>query len=162
MLTDIINKLIDFITSPGVILLGTVTLIDIAPIKIDPWKWIIKGIGDLIFGEIRKEISELKQDMTDLKEDRKEILEMKQNVTDLKKDFEDNKAKEKRWHILDFVNSCRRGEEHSREEWSHAMSELAEYEVYCELHKITNGVIEEDAKYLRHLYYERNLKNDFL
>ena len=145
MLTDIINDLINFIMSPGVLILGTVTLIDVSPLKIDPWKWIIKGIGNLIFGEMRKEISEMKQD-----------------VSDLKRDFEDNKAKEKRWHILDFVNACRRGEDHSREEWSHAMSELAEYEVYCELHKITNGVIEEDAKYLRHLYYERNLKNDFL
>lgn len=145
MLTDTINDLIQFITSPGVILLGTVTILDISPIKIDPWKWIFKTIGNLIYGDIKKE-----------------IVDMRTDLTELKKDFEDNKAKEKRWHILDFVNSCRRGEEHSREEWSHAMSELAEYEVYCELHKITNGVIEEDAKFLRHLYYERNLKNDFL
>ena len=61
MLTDILNNLKEFITSPGVIILGTVTLLDIAPIKIDPWKWLFKTIGNLVFGEIHKEISEMKQ-----------------------------------------------------------------------------------------------------
>ena len=129
----------------GSLIVVALTLVEIAPIKINPWKWIFKVIGNLLFGEIREEIKDI-----DTK------------LSDLKSDFENNKAKEKRWHILDFVNSCRRHEDHSREEWSHAMAELAEYEVYCKLHEIKNGVIDEDAKYLRQLYYERNLKNDFL
>ena len=42
------------------------------------------------------------------------------------------------------------------------MSQLKEYEEYTEDKGISNGVIDEDAHYLRELYHERNLKNDFL
>ena len=83
-------------------------------------------------------------------------------ITEFKRDFEETKAQNKRWSILTFARSCRYGELHSREEWKHAISELAEYEAYTEKKKIENGVIEEDAKYLRELYHERNMKNDFL
>lgn len=83
-------------------------------------------------------------------------------LSEFKRDFDETKAQNKRWSILSFARSCRNGEMHTREEWKHAISELAEYEAYTENKKINNGVIEEDAKYLRELYHERNLKNDFV
>ena len=133
----IFEKIIDFITNPGVIL-GAITLIEVAPIKINPWKWLFKWIGDAINGDMRKDLSELKRD------------------------FEETKAQDKRWRILEFARSCRNGVKHSREDWKHAISELAEYEQYTEDKHITNGVMEEDAKFLRALYQERLTKNDFL
>lgn len=148
-LAEFINKTV---TEHGPTILLLMTMVEVAPIKINPWKWIFKTIGNLVFGEIRKEI----------KETREEIKEIREELAELKRESEEDKAKEKRWHILGFVNSCRRGGLHTREEWNHAISELTDYEVYCKLKKITNGVIEEDAKYLRQLFYERNRKNDFL
>lgn len=82
-------------------------------------------------------------------------------ISEFKRDFEETKAQNKRWSILSFARSCRNGEKHTREEWKHAISELAEYEAYTEKKKIENGVIEEDAKFLRELYHDRNVKNDF-
>ena len=82
-------------------------------------------------------------------------------LSEFKRDFEETKAQNKRWSILSFARSCRNGEKHTREEWKHAISELAEYEAYTEKKKIENGVIEEDAKFLRELYHDRNVKNDF-
>lgn len=145
MLNQIFDNLKDIITNPGVIVIGAITIIDISPIKIDPWKWLFKKIGNLLFGEIRKEITEIRDDLSEMKHE-----------------IELDKAIEKRWHILDFVNSCRNKRKHSREEWNHVISELAEYEDYCERKDITNGVIEEDAKYLRELFQELNRTNDFL
>lgn len=82
-------------------------------------------------------------------------------ISEFKRDFEETKAQNKRWSILSFARSCRNGEKHTREEWKHAISELAEYEAYTEKKKIENGVIDEDAKFLRELYHDRNVKNDF-
>ena len=42
------------------------------------------------------------------------------------------------------------------------MDQLAKYEDYTEAKGITNGVIEEDSKYLRELYHDRNSSNDFI
>lgn len=141
----LIDYLKDIFTTPSVIIFGAITLIEIAPIKINPWATLFKWIGNIINGDIQTEIKEMKDDLTELK-----------------KDFEFKKAEDMRWEILNFANSCRRGVEHGKDAWRHTISQLAEYESYTEKKHITNGVIEEDAHYLRELYQERNRKNDFL
>jgi hypothetical protein len=134
----VFEKIIEFVTNPGIILVGAITLFEVAPIKINPWKSLFRWIGNAVNGDMRKDLSELKRD------------------------FEETKAQDKRWRILEFARSCRNGVRHSREEWKHAISELAEYEDYTEEKHIVNGVMEEDAKFLRELYHERLAKNDFL
>lgn len=124
----------DWITNPGVILFGTLTIFEIAPIKLHPWRWIV----NLLLGDIRKDIVALKKELTE------------------------TKVQNWRWNVLDFANSCRNNRRHSRDEWQHTISQLAEYENYVERNNITNGVFEEDAKYLREEYHERCKKNDFL
>lgn len=133
-----IELLKEILTHPTLLLVGAVTLVEIVPIKINPWKALLHWIGNCINGDLKSDLSELKRD------------------------FEETKAQDKRWHILNFANSCRNGKLHSKDEWQHVMSEISEYEAYTDKKGITNGVIDEDAKYLRELYHERNLKNDFL
>ena len=134
----LIDYLKDIFTTPSVIIFGAITLIEIAPIKINPWAALFKWIGKMINGDLREQVMELKRDFE------------KKNVEDM------------RWEILNFANTCRRGTNHSKDEWRHVMDQLYDYENYTEKKGITNGVIEEDAHFLRELYHERNLKNDFL
>ena len=134
----IIEYLENLATNPSVVLFGVVTLVEVTPIKLNPWKWLFSWIGNAINGDIRRDLSELKRD------------------------FEETKAQDKRWRILDFSDSCRRDEKHTKEEWEHVISELKEYERYVSEKQIDNGVLDENAKYLRELYHERNVKNDFL
>lgn len=136
---EIIRYLLKFCTdNPWITILGTVTLIQIAPIRIDPWSTLLSWIRAALIGELESDVKELK------------------------KDFDAEKVSSKRWNILDFANSCRNGRLHTREEWQHVISQLKEYEVLTDQKGIENGVIEEEAKYLRKLYAERNDKNDFL
>ena len=130
--------------SPTIILFGAITLIEVAPIKINPWRSLLKWVGKAINGDIQAQIAEIKTEVKELKED----CELK-NVDDM------------RWEILNFVNTCRRGTEHSKDEWRHVMTQLAKYEDYTERKGISNGVIEEDSRYLRELYHKHNTKNDF-
>lgn len=134
----LIDYLKDFATSPSVIIFGAITIFEIVPIKINPWSSLLRWIGKAINGDLREELMELKTD------------------------FEKKKAEDMRWEILNFANTCRRGTNHSKDEWRHVMDQLAEYEEYTKKKGITNGVIDEDAHFLRELYHERNLKNDFL
>lgn len=136
---DFLAKILDFIEcNPGLSFIFSASVIQLSPIKINPWTFIFGKIGSWIIGDLKKDLLELKRD------------------------FEETKAQDKRWHILNFADSCRRNERHTKEEWEHAIAELAEYENYTERKGITNGVIEETAKYLRGLYHERIIKNDFL
>lgn len=114
------------------------SIVEVAPIKINPWSRIFNWIAEAIVGDLKKEFFEFK------------------------KDSEAKTADRMRWDILSFANSCRRGQEHSKDEWWHCISQIKEYEEYTQKKDIINGVIEEDSEYLRELYHERNLKNDFL
>lgn len=134
MLYELNEWLANLISNPGVLLFGTLTLFEIAPIKLHPWKW----IGNLFLGDIRKDMQALKDELTE------------------------TKVQNWRWNVLDFANSCKNGRRHTVDEWKHAISQLAEYETYIERNEITNGVFEEDAKYLREEYHEHCKNNDFL
>lgn len=142
---NILDYLKDIFTNPTVIIFGAITLFEIVPIKINPWSSLFKWIGKLINGELKEQLSDLSSD-----------------VSELKSDFEMKKAEDMRWEILEFANTCRIGNEHSKDEWRHVMNQVSEYEEYTERKGITNGVIEEDTRFLRELYHERNLRNDFL
>lgn len=135
---DLGESLKEFFSNPSVILLGAVTLIEIVPIKINPWRWILSKIGNLLTGDLRKDLNEVKSELRE------------------------TKVQNWRWNVLDFANSCRNGRRHSHDEWCHTIAQLAEYEDYIERNEITNGVFEEDAKYLREEYQEHCKKNDFL
>lgn len=134
MVDALIEGIKDMLANPWVLLFGTVTLIEIVPVKLHPWKW----IGNLFFGGIRSELKELKNEVTEMK------------------------VQNWRWNVLDFANSCKNNRRHTLDEWKHTISQLADYESYIEKHDITNGVFEEDAKYLRESYQEHCRNNDFL
>ena len=142
---NIVDYIKDIFTNPTVIIFGAITLFEIVPIKINPWSTLFRWIGKAINGELKEQLSDLSSD-----------------VSELKSDFEMKKAEDMRWEILEFANTCRIGNEHSKDEWRHVMNQVSEYEEYTERKGITNGVIEEDTRFLRELYHERNLRNDFL
>lgn len=134
------HRVLDWlIANPWFTLFGAVTIIQISPIKIDPWK--------SLFAVVKKWIG---------------INELESKINSLSKDVLDEKVNTKRWNILDFGNSCRQGRTHTKEEWDHVLAELSWYEVYCEKHHIANGVIEQMAFYLREEYLELLKTNDFL
>lgn len=138
MLETLIENFKQLLTNPGVVLVGAVTLVQIAPIKVNPWSWLRKILSDLIYGEVRKDIRAVKEEVTEMK------------------------VQNWRWNVLDFANSCKNGRRHTLDEWRHTMSQLAEYERYIERNEISNGVFEEDARYLREEYQEHCKTNDFL
>lgn len=136
---NLLNRLVEFAnTNPEIVFIGAVTIVEIVPIKINPWTSILQWIGNKVNGDLKREI------------------------TDLKREFELKNAADMRWDILDFANACRNGRKHCREEWNHVIDQVKEYESYVKEKDIDNGVMEEETKYLRRLYQELIEKNGFL
>jgi hypothetical protein len=143
---EIIQYVVQVVTDNPVItlLLGT-SFIEVVPIKVKPWSWLFKTLGNLLNSDLSKKVSDLET-----------------KVDDLSKDVADERVQAKRWSILDFSNSCRQGRGHTREEWEHCIEELRWYEKYCDDHQISNGVIEQSTEWLRSKYQEHLDNNDFL
>lgn len=131
-------ELVGFIQHPVSIAVLSMTVIQIAPIKVNPWSWIAKKIKQWLIGDLKK------------------------SVESLQKDVVKSKVDNKRWFILDFANSCRQGRRHTKEEWEHCIDEIAWYENYCAENNIINGVISEGSAYLRRTYHKLLEGNDFL
>lgn len=138
MIEQLIEAVHDLVTNPIVVALGGITVVEFVPIKVNPWTALFKWIGNIMIGDLQKEVSVLKAD------------------------FEITKANDMRWEILSFANGCRHKQRHTKEEWNHVITRIKEYESYVEEKGIDNGVIEEESKYLRELYHDISINNDFL
>ena len=119
-------------------IIAILSIIEIAPIKIDPWKTIFKWIGNQLLGDT------------------------KNTIDDLRKEVKDNEKDRIRWEILDFANSGRNGRRHSRDEFKHIIELDTKYRKLLSETNDSNGVFDIEIEYIKELYRERLEKNDFL
>ena len=91
-------------------LLGSMTLVQLSPIKIDPWTWLAKKIGHAINGDVIAQLNELKTA------------------------FEERAAKDARIRILRFGDEILHGIHHSKEHFDQILQDITEYEQYCKDH----------------------------
>lgn len=127
------------------IIIAVPTLIQIAPIKINPWSALLKWISKAVVGDACNKIDGLIQ----------KVETIEQSVTENEKD-------RIRWEILDFANSCRNGRQHTRDEYQHIITLNNKYRKLLDQTSDSNGVFEIEFEYIKNLYAERLEKNDFL
>lgn len=130
----------------GGALLILMTLIQIAPIKIDPWSWLGKCIGRAINGEVLDKVETLSQDV-------------KKN----KADDDEQWASLSRSHILRFGDELLHGVAHSKEHFDQILLDISKYEKYCSEHKdYLNDVAHETIKRIKNTYQKCLEENSFL
>ena len=133
-----------------VLLCVTLTLIEITPIKINPWSWIAKKIGSAFNGEIMKEISHLKQEIKDVKSD----------ISDIREEAKEREATSRRTRILEFGDEILHEVDYSKEHWDNILMDISAYEIYCDDHPhYMNNVAEETIKHIK-IKYRQHLQND--
>ena len=133
-----------YTTGGGVLLL--LTLIQIAPIKVDPWTAIFRVIGRAFNAEILKEMRDVRFKLDE----------------HIKADDERN-ADEHRARILRFNNELIREIPHTKEEFIDVLADIDYYEAYCRDHQDykNNRAVHAIANIGRS-YDERLKKHDFL
>lgn len=133
-----------YTTGGGVLLL--LTLIQIAPIKVDPWTAIFRAIGRAFNAELMKELRDVRSKLDE----------------HIKNDDERN-ADEHRARILRFNNELIREIPHTKEEFIDVLADIDYYEAYCRDHQDykNNRAVHAIANIGRS-YDERLKKHDFL
>lgn len=108
---------------PEITIIGAVTLIQIAPIKLDPWTWLAKWFRRMAAGEIEKRLADIEK-----KIDRVEST------------IEEREAVLARTHILRFNDELHNGLSHSSEYFLQTIDDIAKYDQYCADHpSFANG-----------------------
>ena len=87
-------------------------------IKWNPWTSLFKWVGNVINGDIRKDIA------------------------NMAKCIDDNEKDRIRWEVLDFANSCRNDRRHSKDEFEHIVALDKKYKSLLKKTNDSNGVFD--------------------
>lgn len=129
------------------------TLIQIAPIQINPWSRLAKAIGKAINADVLKELEEVKA---------RQNRNQEQLESHIKKDDNRN-ADRRRTRILHFNNEVLRDIPHTKEEFVEILADIDAYERYCEANPdYKNSRAVYAIKNICRVYDERLEKHDFL
>lgn len=146
-------ELREILMGGGGVLLVLMTLVEIAPIKVNPWSKIAKAIGRAINADVLDEIKNVK----DTQDETKARLDEHIRVDD------ERNADSHRQRILQFNNELLRDIPHSREDFIEILAEIDFYEGYCKTHKdYKNSRCVHAIANIGRVYDERMKKHDFL
>lgn len=131
--------------SSGALIL-LMTIIQIAPIKVNPWSAIGRAIGRAINGEVLEKVETLTK-------------EVKQN----KADDDEQWVTLSRTHILRFGDELLHGVSHSKEHFDQVLDDISKYENYCKNHQnYPNGKAIATIKQIKKTYQKCLDENNFL
>lgn len=135
----------ELLAGGGGALLILLTLIQIAPIKINPWSAVAKAFGRAINSEVLDALKQTQQSL----------------AAHIKMDDERN-ADLHRTRILQFNNELIREIPHTREEFIEILQEIDAYEAYCKAHpEYPNSRAVHAIANIGRVYDDRLKKHDF-
>ena len=139
-------SVLELFAGGGWLVLAAMTVIQITPVKLDPWSWLAKAIGKAINADVLAKLGEVEK-------------RLDKHIT-----VDDQRAADgNRTRILHFNNELVRNLKHTKEEFVEILAEIDAYEEYCRSHPEypnNRAVIAIDN--VRDVYKERLKKNDFL
>lgn len=148
-----LGNIYSYIGSGGGILLILMTLVQIAPIQINPWSAIGRAIGRVLNGDVLHEIGDVK---TTVKETQ-DRLDAHIRVDD-KRDADFHRQR-----ILQFSNELLRDIPHTKEDFMDILGHIDDYERYCAEHpEYRNNMATHAIKSIETTYDKRMEKHDFL
>lgn len=136
----------EILTGGGVGLVLLLSLVQISPIKINPWTFIARAIGKAINGEVIAETKATKR-----------ILEEHIAIDN------ERAADGNRQRILRFNDEVMRQIPHTEEHYIEVLKDIDDYEAYCREHtdyKNSRAVFA--IENIKRVYAKRLEKNDFL
>ena len=148
-LQEIINS---FTGNSGfwIVVIGIVlTLIEITPIKINPWSW----IGRLFNKDVMKKIDGLQ----------KEVQDVKNDMVNFREELDERNATACRTRILRFGDEILHGVPHSKEHYDQILLDIDSYEEYCLVHQeYKNNVAVATIRRIKNKYEEHLEEDSFL
>lgn len=145
-MADLVNWMNDYGATSLLLIVCGSGLIQVSPIKINPWTALLKWIGSLINGELIQKVDILQKTLN------AHIIE-----------DQDGDATQARHRILAFNSDILRGQKFTNEYWAEVLRDVDFYEQYCDSHPNYKNTFAEDAiRNVKHSHIEAMKNHDFL
>jgi hypothetical protein len=136
----------NLILGSGGLIIFLMTIIQITPIKLNPWSYLSKKFGRAINGEVIDKVDNLSKELTDHKAK-----------------SEERHATLCRAHILRFGDEVLHGIPHSKEGYDNILLDIDSYEEYCDKHPdYKNNIAIETIKHIKKMYQRHMEEDSFL
>lgn len=129
------------------------TVVEIAPIKLDPWSAFFKAVGKLLNKDTNDKLDKQGKDLEMLHEQNKVIVET----------LERKDAEDARNHILRFGDEIKNKVRHSEEYFNQILDDITKYEQYCDTHPtFLNARTDATKQIIKEVYAKCVKEKDFL
>lgn len=136
----------EFLKTCGAGILVLMTVLQIAPIKINPWGWIAKKIGQAINGELIRKVDSLEKELIAFRADTTEQAIINCRV-----------------RILQFGDELLRDVHHSKDRFDQTLRDIDAYENYCRDHEdFKNNITVMTVRRIKEVYEQLLSSGDFL
>lgn len=129
----------------GIIAVGAVivmSLVEISPIKINPWSWIGKVLNKDILHKLEK---------------------VEKDVAEVKREVGESSAVTSRYRILRFDDEILHDVKHSKEHFDQILLDIDVYEKFCEEHPdFKNNLAVMAIEHIKEIYSKCSRENSFL
>lgn len=130
----------------GIFIFAMLTILQVAPIKINPWSWLAKKIGHAFNHDLYEKILCIERNMADMKHQAEE-----RDITDC------------RGRILQFGDELLHDEHHSKERFDQILLDISFYEHYCDTHhEYSNNVALLTIARIKEIYKKCMKERSFL
>ena len=138
-----LGEVIAWIAGAVIVLSG---IVQISPIKLNPWSWLAKRIGRAINAEVIAKVGKLEDD-----------------IEAMHAGMDEKAARDARSDILRFGDELRLGIKHSKEAFDNILVAINEYDEYCQEHpKFKNRMTDITKRYIEDIYDKCLRENTFL
>lgn len=138
-----VGELIGYVAAA---LVALSTIIQISPIKINPWSWIAKKIGRAINGEVIEKVNKIETEFTVMRES-----------------FDEREARDARTKILRFGDEILHDVKHSKDHFDEILLCITDYAQYCDAHpSFKNHMTESTTKHILNTYEKCMQEHSFL
>ena len=126
-------------------LFALLSLVEIAPIKINPWSKLLRWAGRSLNAEVLAKVNTLEQDLREVKAEQIAMQEIE----------DERNAKAARSRVLRFGDELTNGLEPSKEHFDDILEDMSDYEHYCLHHKdFKNDKMGVTSQYIKDTYKE--------
>lgn len=137
----------------GGVLVILMTIVQVTPIKLNPWSWLGRMIGRAINSELLEKVETISGEVEALRID----------ITTNKADDKEEWISLSRSHILRFGDELLHGVPHSKEHFDQILLDISKYEHYCDTHPdFPNGKAIATIKQIKKTYQKCLDENNFL
>ena len=129
----------------GIITVGAVvvmSLVEVAPIKINPWSWIGNALNKGVICKMEK---------------------IEKDVAEVKKEVAESSAVTSRYRILRFDDEILHDVKHTKEHFDQILLDIDVYEKFCDDHPdFKNNLAVMAIKHIKEIYQKCSRENSFL